>query len=68
MVLFNDFSPMPILNIAGILKFFFLHFVGKAVLGGSFLYNTPLTAIGKGFPGFSPGLTRMGQFKRIDFC
>jgi hypothetical protein len=36
MVLFYGFSLMPILNIAGILKIFFLHFVGRVIWGGYF--------------------------------
>jgi hypothetical protein len=63
MVLFNDFSIMAILNIAGILNFLFLHFVGMDMVGSSFLNNTPLEAIGKGL---SPGLGR-GDLKGSTF-
>jgi hypothetical protein len=35
-VSYDDFPGMPILNIAGIFKFLFLHFAGKEVCGGPF--------------------------------
>jgi hypothetical protein len=49
MVLFNDFPIVAILNIAGISKIFFLHFVGIDVLGSSFLRgSTFVDRSGKG--------------------